>query len=92
MEIRPARKSDLDSIRLWTADTFSWGDYIEDVFERWRLDPMGELAVLVDAEDIPIAIANAAMVSPTEAWLQGARVHPEFRRQGLASRDRTSVV
>jgi GNAT superfamily N-acetyltransferase len=86
MEIRSATRSDLDSILPWTQETFSWGDYIEDVFERWRLDPMGELAVIADESNIPIALCNVAMISPTEAWLQGARVHPEYRRQGLARR------
>ncbi len=85
MEVRPARKSDLDAIQLWTSNTFSWGDYIDVVFERWRLDPMGNLLIMADAEDIPVALCNVAMVSPTEAWLQGARVHPDHRRTGLAS-------
>ncbi|NNL48413.1 MAG: GNAT family N-acetyltransferase [Acidimicrobiia bacterium] len=85
MEIRPARKSDLESVQLWTADTFSWGDYIDSVFERWRLDPLGNLLVMADENDEPLALCNVAMVSPTEAWLQGARVHPDHRRRGLAT-------
>ena len=42
------------------------------------------LIVGVDEKDTAIAISRAALVSPTEAWFQGARVRENWRRKGIA--------
>jgi RimJ/RimL family protein N-acetyltransferase len=36
-------------------------------------------------DDLPIAVARVAMLSPTEAWLEGIRVDPRVRGQGVAT-------
>lgn len=84
-EIRPARAEDHSAIREFTTDTFTWGDYVADVFTDWLADPAAHVAVAV-ADGTPVAIARAVMMSENEAWLHGARVHPDHRRQGLATR------
>ena len=33
--IRPARADDQPAIAAFTTDTFSWGDYVSDVFLDW---------------------------------------------------------
>ncbi len=83
--IRPAGAADKASIAAFTQETFSWGDYVVDAFDRWLADPNGTLMVAVDATDTAIALGRGAMLSPTELWLQGARVHPDWRRKGIAS-------
>ena len=83
--VRPAHANDADAITAFTTDTFEWGDYIPTVFPQWLDDPNGLLAVGVDRDDQPIAIGRGAMMSKTEAWLQGFRVNPEWRRLGVAS-------
>jgi hypothetical protein len=51
----------------------------------------GEAGELVDVEGKPlsvgdvVAITRVAMVSPTEAWLEGIRVDPRVRGQGVAT-------
>lgn len=82
--IRSARPDDHDAIRSFTTDTFEWGDYVADAFESWLEDPDAEVAVALD-DDRPVAIARAVMLSPTEGWMHGARVHPDHRRRGLAT-------
>ncbi len=83
--IRAARAGDKAALTSFTKDTFSWGDYVIDAFDRWLTDPNGILLVAVDENDTAIAMGRGTMLSPSELWLQGARVHPEWRRLGIAS-------
>lgn len=83
--IRPALPEDIDLIVPWTIDTFAWGDYIADRLPTWLDDPNGEVLVAVDEDDTPVAMCHVAMLSPTEGWLEGARVHPDRRRSGLGN-------
>jgi GNAT superfamily N-acetyltransferase len=76
---------DHGAIASFTTDTFSWGDYVPRVYKDWIADPNGVVLVAADAADAPMAMAKVTLVSPTEAWAQGARVHPDHRRRGLAS-------
>jgi len=80
---RKARADDLESITAWTTDTFEWGDYVPERFLDWLNDDAGEVIVCVDDDDVPVALAHARMLSPTEGWLEGARVHPDHQRQGM---------
>jgi len=82
--IRPARPDDQAAIASFTADTFEWGDYVADAFERWLADPHGLVVVAVDAGDVPIGMSRATLPSLTEAWFQGARVREDWRRRGIA--------
>ncbi len=81
--IRPGRHDDVASISVWTTDTFSWGDYIPERLPRWLDDTASAVLVAVDDQDVPAAVVHVAMLSPTEAWIEGARVHPDHRRTGL---------
>lgn len=81
--IRPARAEDVPLIAAWTRDTFAWGDYVPDALGEWLEDADSEVAVCVYRDDVPVAMARAQMLGPTEAWLSAARVHPEHRRAGL---------
>lgn len=81
--VRAARRSDVDSIVPWTTNTFSWGDYVPARLPVWLDDPDSVVLVSVDRTDTPIALCHVAMLSPTEGWLEGARVHPERRRSGV---------
>lgn len=83
--LRSARLEDIDSIAPWTQDTFAWGDYIDERFQSWlEADDSGVL-VAVDEADVPLALVHVVMASPTEAWMEGARVHPDHKRAGLGT-------
>ena len=85
MIIRPARSDDEEAVVAFTTGTFEWGDYVPNSFRRW-LDEDSHSTILVAADDHdqPIGMVRILMVSPDEAWLQAARVHPDARRQGIA--------
>jgi GNAT superfamily N-acetyltransferase len=84
MEVRPARHDDVSEIAEWTRNTFEWGDYVPDRLPEWIDEPTARPAVCVDSGRI-VGVGNTAMVSDTEAWLEGARVHPDHQRRGVGS-------
>lgn len=81
--IRPARPGDLAALAEFTRDTFAWGDYVPDSFLGWLEEDNGRVMVATGEDDVPIALARVVMLSPREAWLHAARVHPGHRRSGL---------
>lgn len=83
--IRPASLEDVDRVAPWTQNTFSWGDYIPERLPVWLAEEASEVLVCVDEDDEPIALAHVTLLSPTEAWIEGARVHPAHRRTGLGT-------
>jgi GNAT superfamily N-acetyltransferase len=80
--VRSGRADDREGIASWTRDTFSWGDYVGGAFDDWLADEDGRIFV-AEAGGRPIGMARVAMLSPEEAWSQGARIHPEYRRRGV---------
>ena len=81
--IRPVRADDVPLIEPWTRDTFSWGDYVAERLPEWLADPDSLVIVCVLDDDVPVALSRAELLSPTEAWLSAARVHPDHRRAGM---------
>ena len=82
--IRPALARDKVAIAGFTRDTFSWGDYVADKFDEWIEDSSGQVIVAADDMDNAIAVSRVSLLSPAEAWFQGARVREDCRRQGIA--------
>jgi GNAT superfamily N-acetyltransferase len=83
--VRPARPEDRSAIAAFTAETFVWGDYVSESFDRWLDDADGLVLVAVDDDDIAVAVSRTVLLSEHEAWLHAARVHPAHRRRGLGS-------
>ncbi len=84
-DVRPGTATDHDALASFTSDTFEWGDYVHDAYLRWLAHPDGHTMVAVH-EGVPVGMAHARLLSPFEVWLQGARIHPEHRRQGIGTR------
>jgi GNAT superfamily N-acetyltransferase len=80
--VRPGRLEDHAAIAAWTRDTFAWGDYVGRAFPEWVRDPGGRVFV-AEVDGRIVGVARVTMLSDQEAWSQGARVHPEFRRRGI---------
>jgi GNAT superfamily N-acetyltransferase len=84
IDVRAARLEDRAEIAGFTTGTFPWGDYVADEFETWLADDSG-VVLVGEVEGRVVGVARVALVSPTEAWSQGARVHPDFRRRGVGT-------
>jgi len=83
-QIRAARPEDRDGVFRFTQNTWEWGDYIPQVWDRWVVEPGGKLLVVI-LEGQPVALDHVVMLSAEEAWLEGMRVDPAHRREGLAT-------
>ena len=79
--IRKATPSDKHHVLKFCQNTFSWGDYIEDVWDYW----MSEGILLVYVKNNPIAISHAVFLKD-HVWIEGIRIDSNFRRQGIASK------
>jgi ribosomal protein S18 acetylase RimI-like enzyme len=83
-EVRPARPEDREAVLAFCQQTWEWGDYIEYVWGEWLNNPQGKLFV-ANEDGQPVGVANMRMLNKTEAWFEGMRVDPAFRRHGIAS-------
>ncbi|MEO7001745.1 MAG: GNAT family N-acetyltransferase [Ktedonobacterales bacterium] len=81
--VRPAQAADRNAIFALCAHTWDDGDYIPYVWDEWLADIAGALLVAV-AGDQPVGILHVKMMTPEEAWIEGVRVDPQERRQGIA--------
>ena len=80
MELRKAIPEDKTPVLEFCKNTFSWGDYIEDVWENWISE--GNFLVLSE-EGQPAAISHG-YISDGQVWIEGIRVKNEYRRKGFA--------
>lgn len=84
VQVRAARANDKNAVVAFCQNTFSWGDYIPNVWDDWLADHSGQLLVgVVDQE--PVGLLHVAFLGNETAWMEGMRVHPDFRRQGIGS-------
>ena len=82
MELRKAKSSDKNQVLEFCKTTFSWGDYISDVWDDWILE--GNLLVLTE-NDVPVAICHCS-INSEQLWIEGIRVNKSLRRRGFAKR------
>jgi len=84
--IRRARPEDEADIVSFTEDTWSdrdVGDYIPEVYGDWIAgDGPTQRTLVADVDGRAIGICQAQLVDEEEGWLQGIRVHPDYRREG----------
>ncbi len=85
IEIHEPREEDRSAILAFCAHTWEWGDYIEQKWDEWLSDPAGVLLAAF-LEERPVGIVHIQMLTETEAWLEGMRVDPYYRQQGIARR------
>ena len=84
MIIRYAEPKDKDFVIEFTRHTWEHGDYIEDVWDAWVNDTLGKLFV-AEIDKKPVGIMHVTFLTPDYAWLEGARVHPDYRGRGIAT-------
>ena len=78
--IRNAINSDKFSVLNFCKNTFSWGDYIQDVWDYW----LSEGNLFLIEKQYPVGMCHA-FFSKNQVWIEGIRIDSNFRRQGLAS-------
>ncbi len=78
--IRDATLSDKIPILKFCQNTFSWGDYVEHVWDFW----LSEGYLFLAEKPNQVGICHA-FYSLDQIWIEGIRIHPEYRRQKIAS-------
>jgi GNAT superfamily N-acetyltransferase len=82
--IREGKAADREAVVKFTEHTWEWGDFIPLVWDYWLEEPDSKWLVATINRQ-PVAIAHIAMLSATEAWLEGLRVDPAYRKQGIGT-------
>ena len=80
--VRRAQPEDRDAVLAFCKQTWDDGDYIEEVWDEWVADAHNTLLVGV-LDGTPVALEHVRMVGEDEAWLEGMRVAPAYRRHGF---------
>ncbi|MCH7965978.1 MAG: GNAT family N-acetyltransferase [Nitrosopumilus sp.] len=79
--IREANSSDKIPVLKFCKDTFSWGDYIDQVWDSW----LSEGNLFLFEKQFQVGICHA-FYSKDQTWIEGIRIDPHFRKQKIASK------
>lgn len=89
--LRDAVASDKEPILEFCHQTWDWGDYIEFVWDEWFNDPRGGLRV-GEAGGRPVGVNKLTLLTPQEGWMEGMRLHPDYRGRGYAHQFMADMV
>jgi GNAT superfamily N-acetyltransferase len=81
---RPALPKDTPNVMELTSKIWEGHDYIPSVWADWLHDPEGLMAVAEFGGRV-VGLSKLTRLSPSEWWLEGLRVHPEYEGRGIAS-------
>ena len=84
--VRRARPDDEQAILGFASGTWDGWDYIPHAWPVWLTASDGVMLVgCAPDDDRPVAVARVAMISASEAWLEGIRVDPALRGLDIAT-------
>jgi ribosomal protein S18 acetylase RimI-like enzyme len=84
LKVRKAESSDKKPLMSFIKDVWGGHDYIPHVWDEWIRDKSARMYV-IEADGRPIALNRVRFLGDGSAWFEGVRVHPDYRRMGLAS-------
>jgi GNAT superfamily N-acetyltransferase len=84
IQIRAAQPEDREEVLAFCEQTWAWGDYIAEAWDSWLADAQGALLVASVAERV-VGLIHLRMLNESDAWLEGLRVDPAYRGQGIGS-------
>jgi ribosomal protein S18 acetylase RimI-like enzyme len=83
-QIRPLGETDRDDILEIAKHTWEGHDYLPYSFESWLRDKNSHTAG-IEQDGRVIALANLRVIEDgMTGWMEGLRVHPDYRGKGLA--------
>ena len=85
VSIRPAVRTDKGPILEISKTIWSGHDYIPKVWDDWLKDKNGKL-LIATVRGLPVGVAHAFFQTRRDAWLEGVRVHPDYRGLGIAGK------
>jgi RimJ/RimL family protein N-acetyltransferase len=82
--VREATKGDKEPLMRFVSKTWSWGDYVPEVWEAWLKDQNGRLLV-AELDGRPVGMCHIRLLDDGVGWMEGARIHPAHRGEGIAT-------
>ena len=81
--IRMPIPSDKNQILSFCENTFSWGDYIHEVWESWEKD---DGLVVIEEDNAAVAMCHGVKFqNENMIWIEGIRVKDNYRKNGFAT-------
>lgn len=84
VKIRNARPSDKGPLLDFIKDVWGGHDYIPGVWDEWLADASAEMSV-IEVDGRQVGMNRMRSLPDGSGWLEGVRIHPDYRRRGLAS-------
>ena len=91
VSIRPAVSSDKGPILQISKHIWSGHDYIPKVWDDWIKDKNGRI-MIATVQGRPVGVAHMFFQTKHVAWLEGVRVHPDYRGLGIAGKLNRKLV
>lgn len=99
LKLRPAQLNDKNDVLKFCVNTFTWGDYIDQVWNNWYSDSNGRLIIAEYESDWHFiepntGIKSSAIVGVSHVhlcpnrnmiWLEGIRIRSDCRRRHIAT-------
>ena len=83
-QVRAVTPSDRDDVMEISRHTWGGHDYIPHVFDDWMSNPDSHVFG-IEIDGHIVAFDNLRLVDAgSTGWMEGLRVHPRFRKKGLA--------
>lgn len=87
LRFRFARPEDRDQVFEISSTVWEGNDYIPEVWEGWLAETPSEGFLLaVELGGRIVGIQHTALQPGKVAWMEGIRVHPDYRNRGIANR------
>ena len=78
-------ENDYDEVKDLCKNIWDGYDYLPQVFNRWVNDKNGCFLGLLHNNQI-VALGKYSILLDNQGWLEGLRVHPNYRGQGFANK------
>ena len=82
--VREAKPSDKKPLMDFVTKTWGGHDYVPSVWDEWLRDKGGKMFV-VEVDGKLVGMNRVRLLKDGTGWLEGVRIHPDFRGKGLAS-------
>ena len=89
MRFRLATNQDKNIVLNFCKNTFTWGDYIDRVWDIWIDEPNSRLLVAETENNNnikkPVGIIHGILIPEKIIWIDGIRINPEHRKKKIAT-------
>ena len=91
VKIRKAKPSDKSSVLEISKKIWSGHDYLPQVWDDWLADKNARL-IVATPNGKTVGVAHASLQTPYIAWLEGVRIHEQYRGLGIAGKLNKALV